>query len=802
MKQKIYLYISLLLLTVLGACQEETFTSTAPDLKADEYRFTMALPEPVSVTRAMGDKAAFTRMNVLVFNDQGVFVARREATAVSVSTDTNPQEVTFTVELAQSETPRILHFVGGDVTFGTYSVGDTEASIFNDLTVSGNTDAYWQRVEVSEIVNTDEGKQALMNEINGMYLIRNFAKIDVTTGLDDSQFAIEGFTVVNNTTEGTVAPYAGVIGRRNPFADFNIDDDVADPYTAFTALNDGYAGNLRGSLNSVVPEDDMFSKLPVYVYERPQVDEDNPAYVLVKARYHGELTPCYYKLDIVKQDPNTKLTTYLNLYRNFCYTLKITGVSDRGYDTKEEAMNNVASNNISSSVEVSEVTSIEDGKGHRLSVEDNDVMWVKNEPFYIGYEYLIPRDGGTEPVQPSDDVDIELVGDASPYMDIELDTANDRIIITPKGTLPETLERQDFILYTTDGSGLSRRITVRLRQPFEFEWIGCREAIPLGVNEEQVVGVRLPEQMPVSAFPMVLNIEPVDKTIYPDASRNSLPVQTHENSSFDYMATITFNDYRQSRSFYFYFLTNQRESATTINVTSDLFAEYSPMPSFINDDNAVSNSFQNLTLTCQGKSVGFNGNETPEGYVPFVTGTEVVMSFDSEEALADVVNIYLDYLEWVPDSRNTGTCVANEGNRGYTYTPNENTTHHVLVFRTKSEIVGEIIELRSVFDMATIEYRNKPIELTMRYSVDVALIGNRQGNIDGSINIIVDGETVTTLTADNGRMTMRTFVPYDMDTEVTFRATVRPALTSHNVSLTMTVRDIINSDGGTLTLTE
>ena len=722
---------------------------------------------------------------------------------MSVSTDTNPQEVTFTVELAQSETPRILHFVGGDVTFGTYSVGDTEVSIFSNLTVSGNTDAYWQRVEVPEIINTEEGKQALMNEINDLYLIRNFAKINVTTGLDENQFAIEGFTVVNNTTEGTVAPYAGVIGQRNPFADFNIADGATDPYTAFTEQNEGYAGNLRGSLNAAVPEDNMFSKLPVYVYERPQVDEDNPAYVLVKARYNGESTPCYYKLDIVKQDPNTKLTTYLNLYRNFYYNLKITGVSDRGYDTKEEAMNNVASNNISSSVEVSEVTSIEDGKGHRLSMDDNDVMWVKNEPFYIGYEYLVPRDGQTTPSVPSDDVDIELVGDASLYMDISLDRANDRIVITPKGALPATLERQDFILYTTDGSGLSRRITVRLRQPFEFEWIGCREAIPFGVNVSQMVGVRLPEQMPVSAFPLVLNIEPVDKTIYPDASENSLPVQTHDNSSFDYMATISFNDYRQSRSFYFYFLTNQETSATTINVTSELFAEYSPMPSFINDNDAVSNSFQNLTLTCEGKSVGFNGNETPEGYVPFVTGTEVVMSFDSEEALAESVNIYEDYLEWVSgDSRNTGTCMANEGNRGYTYTPNEDTTHHVLVFRTKSEIVGEIIELRSGFDIATIEYRNKPIELTMRYSVDVIIIGNQQGNIDGSINIIVDGETVATLTAENGQMTMRTFVPYNMDTEITFRATVQPALSSHDVSLTMTVRDIINSDGGTLTLTD
>ena len=140
MKHKIYLYICLLLTVVLGACQDESYTSTATDLKTDEYRFTMKLPEPVDVTRAMGDQASFTKLNVLVFNEAGVFVARQEATGVTVSND-SPQEVTFTVSLPQSDQPRILHFVGGDVAFETYSVGDTESSIISTLVVEGDTDA-------------------------------------------------------------------------------------------------------------------------------------------------------------------------------------------------------------------------------------------------------------------------------------------------------------------------------------------------------------------------------------------------------------------------------------------------------------------------------------------------------------------------------------------------------------------------------------------------------------------------------------------------------------------------------------
>ena len=98
MKHKIYLYICLLLTVVLGACQDESYTSTATDLKTDEYRFTMKLPEPVDVTRAMGDQASFTKLNVLVFNEAGVFVARQEATGVTVS-NARPQEVTITDSL-------------------------------------------------------------------------------------------------------------------------------------------------------------------------------------------------------------------------------------------------------------------------------------------------------------------------------------------------------------------------------------------------------------------------------------------------------------------------------------------------------------------------------------------------------------------------------------------------------------------------------------------------------------------------------------------------------------------------------
>lgn len=599
---------------VLGACQDESYTSTATDLKTDEYRFTMKLPEPVDVTRAMGDQANFTKLNVLVFNEAGVFVARQEATGVTVNTN-SPQEVTFTVSLPQSDQPRILHFVGGDVAFGTYSVGDTESSIFSNLVVEGNTDAYWQRVEVSSIDNTN--KEALLKQINGLYLIRNFAKVSVHASLEN--FRIEGFVVLNNTTAGTVAPYLGKVDQ--PFADFDL--DVADPYAA-VADEQGYVGNRRGGLNDAVPT--TFTNDAKYVYERPQVDTDDPAYILVKAHYtdavnnEEESGTYYYKIDIVRQDPNTKLNTYLNLYRNFFYDMTITAVRGAGYTNPQDAMNSAASNNISASVEVSEVTSIE-YDNHRLTVDENDVIWVENMKHYIGFEYL----SSISPREESDNVAVSY--EENEYLNFKIDYSSHRIVATPKELWPTSMQRIELVLYTTDGTGLSRNITVRLREPFTFN-ASCIEEIPAEVGAEQTVTITLPEELPNSAFPLEFYIEPIDKTIYPDASQNSLPVRLHENSSFDYVATITQEDYETTanRTFEFHFLSNVVKSATQIKVSSDLFKAHDLL-SFTNPEVTT------LSLTFRYSTWG--GSTTT--YVPNRSSIQVRVG-DSTVATLEIDN--------------------------------------------------------------------------------------------------------------------------------------------------------------------
>ena len=334
----------------------------------------------------------------------------------------------------------------------------------------------------------------------------------------------------------------------------------------------------------------------MFVYELTMVDSVDPAYVLVKAHYtdavnEEESGTYYYKIDIVRQDPNTKLNTYLNLYRNFFYDMTITDVRGAGYTNPQDAMNSAAANNISASVEVSEVTSIE-YDNHRLTVDENDVIWVEKMEHYIGFEYL----SSISPREESDNVAVSY--EENDYLTFSIDKTSHRIVATPKELWPTSMQRIELVLYTTDGTGLSRNITVRLREPFTFN-ASCIEEIPAVVGAEQTVTITLPEELPNSAFPLEFYIEPIDKTIYPDASQNSLPVRLHENSSFDYVATITQEQYEASRTFEFHFLSNIAESATQIKVSSDLFAEHDEL-SFTNPEPVI------LTLTF--KYGGYYGN--------------------------------------------------------------------------------------------------------------------------------------------------------------------------------------------------
>lgn len=279
-------------MALFTACQEDDFGSKAT-LQEGESLFTFSLPEPVVASRAdLGEAGPepIENLHILVFNEQGFFLANATAT-VSDQTSTSGK---CTVNLPVSNRKCRLHFVANYTDYKTYSSIDTESSVIGSMVTGNNQDAYWGMVEVDNI------------PVNGLTLdkpvelIRNFAKISLKSVAEGLE--VISYTVYNKASEGLVAPFNP---QKGTFADFiNVSD--ANPYEDFKQRNPDYHATTMGDIqvNELEPENSWKAMdKSYYVYERNQDNSDIPTALIVKAHYNGgngAEGDYYYKLDIVQ----------------------------------------------------------------------------------------------------------------------------------------------------------------------------------------------------------------------------------------------------------------------------------------------------------------------------------------------------------------------------------------------------------------------------------------------------------------------------------------------------------------------
>lgn len=756
--KKIYLFISIMILLLVTSCREEFVEDGKIDLQQDEYLLNVSIPEASTVvSRALGEPSQSGLQNlplsVLVFDENSFFLSMRKADPVTINEDGKSGE--FKVNLPPSDTKRVLHFVLGNVKYPKeYDRSDSESSVFGSLTVKDGLDAYWQRIEVDKI-------QRDKTNFEPIKLIRNFAKISLNVAESVQNFSLLGFTIINETNEGTVAPYTGNDGSNGRFATFDLEQDVK-PYESFTRLNKGYGGNALGERIGEYDEKDFSDSNPKYVYECNQDKSDNPAYILLKANNAGQ--PCYYKLDIVTTDTETFVTSYLNLYRNFHYSVTINKVNGAGYSTPEAAMTAAASNNLSASVEVSEVNEIEDGLGNKLWVSDVDVMLVTTGTYTINYEYTI--DNGKDA---NDQVKVSTVGDLNTQAISKFENdQNGNLIIYPATNLPSVMEKQEFILATP--SGLARKVTVYVRKPFEFSAVDCDSYVAEEAGSELTLVVRLPENMPTAVFPLTLDIEPVKKSIYPDTKKNRIPVEAEGTTTFNYAATVTYNDYRKNPVFFFHFKTNMAKSATQIKVTNPYFGDSNNTAEFNNISSSEIFGFLDLKLSSEGNG-SFSANDNIFTFNTYNTVNKpLTMTFrlhDEEDKVTTsehVIEIYGRYLDFANEGNNvvteTGTFTVREDNHCILYVPNDIYAEQKLTFTITQDYASETLQLSSLdHKTATVDYKTPSRTLTLYYrNKRTKVIQNSTVSIYKDKNYsekIMDKKT-----DNNGRITIESFAGF------------------------------------------
>ena len=645
--KRITLYFHILMSLLITACSNEDITIPTPMQGVKEgarckVTFNVAIPDATSASRALGEANdnSVKNLKLLVFDQATrLFLYESDATLTGNKTGVNFQQ-TYEADLYITSKPVLIHFIGtGEENNMPIPTSGNEISILSQLTTSGGNDAYWQRVSITNIIATEK---TVTNESGGtnqisvasatgmpetVQLIRNFARVTLQVKQGVS-FDLDGFVLVNTTNSGSVAPYFinEVNGDFFPTYDTTNDETEQNASSKYTALEEkGYTG--------VQPDkslDGLTTSIPTqwsdtqYLYERDQsllysVENkkvEKPVFLIARNKItdsEGKITYRYYKIDILKKGTNGQSDSYYKIFRNFSYDITINEVTGDGYTSAEEAASNAASNNLSASAELKDLTNIA-YNNERLFVNKTEIIWTSNEDITLKYKYVVNDEVINTEVTTLEWGEEQTGGavwtgtDSNPNYTINStqEDAKGFSTITIKHTgLPLTGYKQQEVTITA--GNLSRTINIRLVNPY-ITTLGCsfennltkvpdgKPSISLGMNQDVYVYFSMPPGLPQSIFPLTFILSPEAHSITPTS--NDMPVISllnHTNNTmkglkYGFEKVIKWNEYSATNGSIIKsdFKTSLTESATKIY----LYNEYFNTPLYTEFENPEPQEFE------------------------------------------------------------------------------------------------------------------------------------------------------------------------------------------------------------------
>ena len=602
--KRITLYFHILMSLLITACSNVDIIVPTPPCGADgqtwEVSFWASIPETSSASRGYLGKAtaeSVETLSLLVFDaESGLYLYESKATLTERTLDNNNiHKGKYTARLQLSDKPRIIHFVAnaGDVPFQA-----NELAVLSQLKKENNQDAYWQKVEVNSItgtINTDGTYTVPGITDTTIKLVRNFARVTLTAD-KNSGFKLAGFVLVNTATKGTVAPYMRQAKNGSYFPDYDTENDAnGSAMTKYEDLiRDGYTGvqPSDATINPTVPgvSSALYTTGAKYLYERTQ--EEDPVFIIAK-RDMGNNQYRYYKIDIMKVGSTGEKDDYYKILRNFSYDITINSVEGDGYEYPADAAQATASNNLSASLELKDLTNIAYGD-ERLFVSKTEIVWTSKDP--ISFKYMYQVDGK----EANDKVTNLIVGEAKNSSGAVYSSSNinstttdtddySTITITHTGLPASGYKEQEV---TIKAGTLMRTINLILINPYASS-VGCSATsglgevptttpeIPLTVGSPVYVYFSMPSGLPESIFPLTFILSPEAHSITPTGG--DMPVAsllTHANSTmqglkYGFEKVVTWDKYKDYANTGMVvecpFKTSLAESATNIYVYNEYF---------------------------------------------------------------------------------------------------------------------------------------------------------------------------------------------------------------------------------------
>lgn len=752
-------------LFILASCSHNEIDVPNPLQEEKEtvnLTFSVNVPQIQSAaSRAFGETATLRNLYVIVFDERGNYVQTAGATNLTVNNETDANgnkntETNFTVTLAKTDSPRILHFIGNaDVSSITYGSSELDlsrlkVSLPNDATSTYDSGAYWQRVEFPNGINEEQ----IEGRMDPVYLVRNFAKISVSisSNIDKpDNIAYSSFTVVNVENSGSVAPYyLNKSTNELGYAQYVQTDDngqfLKEAQTNLAKRNDynhlvntqKYTGYVPGSSTTIQSKASItgtgdgglsFGESSYYLYERTH-NNDVPTFVIVKALV-GTGTSAkatYYKIDLVT---NTVPAAYYHILRNFAYNITIEKISGEGYASAQEAANNPAGNNIFASTELQSLTNISDGTG-RLFVNYTSRTLVSGMPVTLEYMYIPDianedntANGVVQFVKGQSSATQEAILNYGNYSTTNVENEGYSSVTIYPNTPGESPIIQSLTLYA---GGLQRTVTYTLQPYFRFN-----NVTTTSISETPNIGSKfefkfnLPDGMDQSLFPMTFIVEANPQTIYPntdDANNDdkqdyaSMPATTLEQS-FGYERTVTWEDYNatENHTIVCGFKINTTNYATVISVSHDLFK--TGITSL--GENALKGEFSNLTI-----------NGAASAKVAYGEGQDAIVTFDMN--LVDETTLVKITAAGMASATSTTGFIEKNADGTFTYTPTRKAGKQTITFKTGNATTNGSIRVESGETGDSKKYANS---LTANYTREfIAWSGLAiNGKSDGSAAI-------------------------------------------------------------------
>lgn len=495
MKKILYILLIPLMLWACTDTVSEAIPEAGEEGRLVELHFNVYMPEQEMVqTRTAKD---VTDLYLLVFDENNRFLSKNKAILGGTSTNEDGVVVReFSVVLLSSDEPRIIHFIANYPSWDDFPPshelrGKDEGYIIPPMESQKTT--YWNRTELDNI--KDE------NAFNGKIypLLRNRAKIEVTSIIPENQLELTGMALYNAPAWGTIAPFV---------------------YNNATQEYEFEKGSLTPSLKPDVLNAEMqdYPRIKSFdVFEKQNEGVDNPSFIILKGKYGGQTNECYYKIVLVKDKSRGTLYDFM---RNTHYKVKLIGVSSAGYNSLEEAVAGPPSNNIFASTELQDYPTISDGKAI-LKVDKLGEVFVRiPETFEAQINYY--RDKNNDVTTPDAIEVIRNEAESETYFDFSYDESTGKLTVTVK-QIPE-LEVKTFklIVKTKEAvnNNLLRYITLVFRSPYNFN----ATATATGNSQDDVVTVSfdIPGTMMFSIFPFQVKISSND--ISPDSSQEDLNI--------------------------------------------------------------------------------------------------------------------------------------------------------------------------------------------------------------------------------------------------------------------------------------